>query len=102
MYKIKIQWNLAGKGNISEFKETLFSILDKKYNKGQKAFETDLAKNIFFKYRVWNHNDNTVINSRSSSHSIEVTYLDKVSKQVDLQTKKKKKLNIIMSDAVKF
>jgi len=101
LYKIKIYWNLAGKDS-TEFKETLFSILDKKYNKGQKAFETDLAKNIFFKYRVWNHNDNTVINSRTSSHSVEITYLDKVTQQVDLKTKEKKKLNIIVKDAGKF
>lgn len=101
LYRIKIQWNLAGKDS-TEFKEAIFSILDKKYNKGKKAFETDLAKNIFFKYRVWNHSNNTVISSRSSNHSVEVTYLDKVSQELDLQTEKKKKLNIIMSDAVKF
>lgn len=101
LYKIKIYWNLAGKDS-TEFKETLFSILDKKYNKGQKAFETDLAKNIFFKYRVWNYNDKTVINTRTSSHSVEITYLDKVTQQVDLQTKEKKKLNIIVKDAGKF
>lgn len=101
LYKIKIQWNFAGKDS-TEFKETLFSILDKKYNKGQRDFETNVGQNIFFKYRVWNYDNKTVINSRTSSHSIEITYLDKVSQQVDLQTKKKKKLNIIVKDAGKF
>lgn len=101
LYEIKIQWNLAGRDS-TEFNETLFSILDKKYNKGQKAFEGDLAENIFFKYRVWNYNDKTVINTRTSSHSVEITYLDKVTQQVDLQTKEKKKLNIIVKDAGKF
>jgi hypothetical protein len=102
LYKINIYWNLAGKGNITEFKETLFSILDKKYNKGKKAIETDLAKNIFYKYRVWNHNKRTVIHARTSSHSLDITYLDKATQQVDLQTKEKKKLNIIVKDAGKF
>lgn len=101
LYKIKIYWNLAGKDS-TEFKEALFEILDKKYNKGQKAFETDLAKNIFYKYQIWNHNDKTVVNAQTSSHSVEITYLDKIIQQVDLQTKEKKKLNIITSDAVKF
>lgn len=51
------------------------------------------------KYREWDYNDRTVLNSRSSSQNIEIIYLDNVAKQVD---KKKQKLNIVVDDAVKF
>lgn len=101
LYKINIQWNLASKDS-TELKETLFDILDKKYDKGKKVFENDLGQNIFFKYRVWNYDNETVINAQTSSHSIEITYLDKVSQEVDLQTKEKKKLNTTVKDVGKF
>ena len=101
LYKVKIQWNFSGKDS-SEFKETLFGILDQKYTKGKIAYETNLAKNLFYNYKIWNYNEKTIIESKISSHIIEITYIDKIIKQEDLQTKKKKKLNIIMSDAEKF
>jgi len=101
LYKITIKWNLIGKGT-EEFKETLFTILDKKYNKGKMQINTNLGQNIFFKFREWNYNNKTIINARTSRHNIDLTYLDTVSQKTDTETKKKHKLNMIIKDAGKF
>lgn len=98
LYLITIQWNFTGK-NSTEFKEALFGILDKKYNIGKKKFQNDLTKNIFYKYREWHYDDHTIINSRSSSHNVEIIYFDSMVKEVET---KKEKLNISVDDAVKF
>ena len=101
LYKIAIKWNLMGKDS-NEFREMLFTILNKKYGKKKRQVETNVGLNVFFNYWIWDYNSKTIINARTSTNNIDITYLDKVVKQSDIQIKKKQKLNMIIKDAGKF
>lgn len=100
LYKIAINWN--GILNKREFEEQLYRLMDKKYGNRNIVVPSNVGEYVFFKKRAWKIDNNSVLQSNSFSGGIELVYLDKKYEFDDLQTKQKKKLDIIVKDAGKF
>lgn len=100
LYKIVINWN--GIPNKREFEEQLYRLMDKKYGNRNIVAPSNVGEYVFFKKRAWKIGNNSVLQSKVSTGGVELVYLDKQYEFDDLQTKQKKKLNIIVKDAGKF
>ena len=101
LYKIKVHWSLIGT-NKKEFEEILYRLLDKKYGKKSIIIPSNVGEYIFYKKRMWKVDLHTVVKSQKSLAGVDLTYLDEKYEFDDFQTKKKKKLKIIVKDAGKF
>jgi len=100
LYKIVINWNRVP--NKREFEEQLYRLMDKKYGNRNIVVPSNVGEYVFFRKRAWKIDNNSVLQSKASSGGIELVYLDKKYEFDDLQTKKKKKLDILVKDAGKF
>ncbi|MDM5264568.1 hypothetical protein PF327_10220 [Sulfurovum sp. XTW-4] len=100
LYKIVINW--SGVSNKRAFEEQLYRLMDKKYGKRNIVAPSSVGEYVFFKKRAWKIDNNSVLQSNSFSGGIELVYLDKKYEFDDIQTKQKKKLDIIVRDAGKF
>lgn len=100
LYKIQISW--TGLFNKQDFTESLYRVMDKKYGQKNIVMPSNVGEYVFYKKRMWKIDDNSIVQSNTSSGMIELVYLDKKYEFDDLQTKQKKKLDIIVKDAGKF
>jgi len=100
LYKIQISW--TGLFNKREFTESLYRVLDKKYGQRNIVMPSNVGEYVFYKKRMWKIDDSSIVQSNTSSGMVELVYLDKKYEFDNLQTRQKKKLNIIMKDAGKF
>jgi len=101
LYKIHIRWTSYGQDK-NDFERTLFNVLDEKYGKKEIVMPENIGEYIFKKSRVWKPNDRTEIILERSSAGFLLIYRDILIEQDVESEKKKKKLNIIMTDAPKL
>lgn len=100
LYKIQISW--TGLFNKRDFTESLYRVMDKKYGQRNIVMPSNVGEYVFYKKRMWKMDDDSIVQSNTSSGMVELVYLDKKYEFYDLQTKEKKKLDIIVKDAGKF
>ena len=100
LYKIQINW--TGLVNKQDFTESLYRVIDKKYGQRNIVMPSNVGEYVFYKKRMWEIDDNSIVQSNTSSGMVELIYLDKKYEFDDLQTKQKKKLDMIITDANKF
>lgn len=100
LYKIQISW--TGLFNKQDFTESLYRVMDKKYGQRNIVMPSNVGEYVFYKKRMWKIDDESIVQSNTSSGMVELVYLDKKYEFDDLQTKEKKKLDIIVKDAGKF
>ena len=100
LYKIQISW--TGLFNKRDFTESLYRVMDKKYGQRNIVMPSNVGEYVFYKKRMWKIDDNSIVQSNTSSGMVELVYLDKKYEFDDLQTKEKKKLDIIVKDAESF
>ncbi|PHS37721.1 MAG: hypothetical protein COB07_10230 [Sulfurovum sp.] len=100
LYKIQISW--TGLFNKQDFTESLYRVIDKKYGQRNIVMPSNVGEYVFYTKRMWRIDNNSIVQSNTSSGMVELVYLDKKYELDDLQTKQKKKLDMIITDANKF
>ena len=100
LYKIQISW--TGLFNKRDFTESLYRVMDKKYGQRNVVMPSNVGEYVFYTKRMWKIDNNSIVQSNTMSGMVELVYLDKKYEFDDLQTKEKKKLNMIITDAEKF
>jgi len=101
LYKIEIRWNSYGQDK-NTFERTLSNILDKKYGKKEVVMPSNIGEYIFKKMRKWTPDKRTEILLERSSAGFLLIYRDTIIEQEVEVEKKKKKLNMIITDAPKL
>ncbi len=97
LYKLKIRWNPS-----QELKETIISVLNKKYNSGTVAFGASLGENLTSRFKEWHPDKDTLLSLKSGMVGIHLTYTDLTYSDSEYKEKKKKKIDMIVKDASKF
>jgi len=98
LYKLRIRWD-----SNKELKETIISVLNKKYNSGKRVFSSSIGENILFGFKEWRPNSTTLIKLKNSGITgLFLTYTDLSYENNEYKEKERKKLEIIVKDANKF
>ena len=101
LYKVRIHWT-AYSHDKDDFEGTIFALLDKKYGNKEIVMPSNIGEYVFKKMRRWLPDKNTEIMTECSTVGIVLMYRDKMIEQEHIVSKKKKKLQIIMTDAPKL